>query len=137
MLRCVLDTNVMISGALFEHSVPAQALLFILQQHTILASQATLFELSTVLRRQRFDRYVPIEDRERFLTRITLQAEIISISEHITACRDIKDDKFLDVTINGLATVLISGDDDLLSLHPFRGIPILTPREFLDRFQRI
>jgi uncharacterized protein len=133
MIRCVLDTNVIISGALFEHSVPAQVLFLVLRKHTILASQATLFELSTVLRRKRFDRYIASEDRERFLTRIALKVEIVSISEHITACRDSKDNKFLDVAVNGSATVLISGDEDLLSLHPFQGISIITPREFIDQ----
>ncbi|NBB81707.1 MAG: hypothetical protein GVY36_20080 [Verrucomicrobia bacterium] len=42
------------------------------------------------------------------------------------------DDQFLEVAINGRADVLISGDDDLLELDPFREIPILSPREFLN-----
>ena len=42
-------------------------------------------------------------------------------------CRDPKDDKFLELALNGKATHIVSGDEDLLVLHPFRGIPILTP----------
>lgn len=52
-------------------------------------------------------------------------------SEEVRACRDASDDKFLEVIVNGHASCLVSGDKDLLSLHPFRGIPILSPADFL------
>jgi len=134
-IKCVFDANVLISGALFEQSIPAQAVYLALQQHTLLASHVTLLELSTVLRRRKFDPYVSIQDRERFLTRIALKAEVVDIIEQITVCRDVKDNKFLDVAVNGQATVLISGDDDLLTLHPFRTIPIIRPHDFLHQYQ--
>ena len=51
--------------------------------------------------------------------------------DRIRACRDPKDDKFLEVAVNVEADFLISGDRDLVDLHPFRGISILTPAEFL------
>ncbi len=47
------------------------------------------------------------------------------------ACRDTKDDKFLELAVSGRAAYIISGDDDLLVLHPFRAIVILTAAEFL------
>ena len=46
-------------------------------------------------------------------------------------CRDPDDDKFLELAVSGNADYLVSGDDDLLALHPFREIPILRPAEFL------
>nr|WP_232285716.1 putative toxin-antitoxin system toxin component, PIN family [Crocosphaera chwakensis] len=46
-------------------------------------------------------------------------------------CRDPKDNKFLEVAVNGNATHIITGDKDLLELHPFRGISILKPKQFL------
>jgi uncharacterized protein len=49
----------------------------------------------------------------------------------IRACRDAKDDKFLELAVSGRAAYIISGDDDLLVLHPFRGIAIMTAAEFL------
>jgi uncharacterized protein len=76
-------------------------------------------------------RYVDVEDRETFLALLTLRATLVEISEEIQACRDPKDDKFLSVAVNGDATAIISGDHDLLVLHPFRGIPIMTPSDFL------
>ncbi|HEY5210063.1 MAG TPA: putative toxin-antitoxin system toxin component, PIN family [Stellaceae bacterium] len=49
----------------------------------------------------------------------------------VLACRDPTDDKFLELAINGRADVIVSGDADLLVLHPFRGIPIVLPPVFL------
>ncbi|MBL8133918.1 MAG: putative toxin-antitoxin system toxin component, PIN family [Anaerolineae bacterium] len=63
------------------------------------------------------------------------EAEFITISSSVRICRDPKDDKFLELAVNGMADYLISGDDDLLDLNPFEGISIVSPREFLDRMQ--
>ena len=54
------------------------------------------------------------------------------ITETITACRDPKDNKFLELAVSGQANLIISSDNDLLVLHPFRGIFILKPVAFLD-----
>jgi predicted nucleic acid-binding protein len=49
----------------------------------------------------------------------------------VKGCRDPKDDKFLEIALNGHADLIISGDKDLLDLNPFRGIPILSPAGYL------
>jgi predicted nucleic acid-binding protein len=59
---------------------------------------------------------------------------LIKISEKITICRDPKDDKFLELAVNGQANFIITGDEDLLVLNPFRNIEIITVNEFLNRF---
>jgi predicted nucleic acid-binding protein len=48
----------------------------------------------------------------------------------VTACRDPKGDKFLELAVNGRADLIVSGDADLLVLDTFRGIPIITPAAF-------
>jgi predicted nucleic acid-binding protein len=58
-------------------------------------------------------------------------ATTIDITETFQACRDPKDDKFLEIATNGLATYLITGDPDLLVLHPFHGISIISPDTFI------
>jgi uncharacterized protein len=58
-------------------------------------------------------------------------AEFVEIRESIVACRDPKDDQYLSLAINGCAECIVTGDDDLLVLNPFREIPILTARMFL------
>ena len=57
-------------------------------------------------------------------------AELVPITEHVTGCRDPKDDKFLELAVNGRADLTVSGDADLLVLETFRGIPIVTPAVF-------
>jgi predicted nucleic acid-binding protein len=64
---------------------------------------------------------------ERFI-RTVLEIEVV---DSIQACRDPKDDKFLELAVNGHANALVTGDADLLVLNPFREIPILTPSQFL------
>ena len=59
--------------------------------------------------------------------------ETVSIAYPIRACRNPRDDKFLEVAVHGRADMIMTGDADLLALNPFRGIAILTPAEYLGR----
>jgi putative PIN family toxin of toxin-antitoxin system len=129
--RVVFDTNVLVSALLFAESKPAQAFFTALRHGTILTSLAALHELSAVLHRKKFDKYLAIEERELFLDQYTRTATTIDIVETIQVCRDPKDDKFLEIAASGAATYIITGDPDLLVLHPFRGIPVLSPDTFL------
>jgi putative PIN family toxin of toxin-antitoxin system len=130
--RVVLDTNVVVSGMLFPGSIPSQAL-FKAQKGRVLASEATNLELLEVLKRSRFDRYIEAGIRNALAAEYLNACELIPIPFPIHACRDPRDDKFLEVAVYGRADVIVSGDADLLALHPFRGVAILTPAEFLDR----
>ena len=134
--RVVLDTNVFISGALSKTSTPARCVDRPLEEGQLIASHATLRELATKLLSPKFDRYVPRERRELLLLRLAPIIEIVEVIQEFHACRDANDDKFLDVAVNGRADVLVSGDADLLSLHPFRGIAILTPTSYSKRRSR-
>jgi predicted nucleic acid-binding protein len=69
--------------------------------------------------------------RREFLTFISATDKIIVIRQRIQACRDPDDDKFLEIAMNGGAGWIVTGDADLLALHPFEGIAIITPAEFL------
>ncbi|MEO6071969.1 MAG: putative toxin-antitoxin system toxin component, PIN family [Burkholderiales bacterium] len=129
--RFVFDTNVLVSGVLFAESKPAQAFFLALRTGVLLTSLAALYELSIVLRRQKFDKYLAIEEREQFLDQYTRSTTTIEIIETIQLCRDPKDNTFLEIAVNGGATYLITGDPDLLVLHPFRKIPIISPDTFL------
>jgi uncharacterized protein len=100
---------------------------------TLLISVPVLAELAEVLGRPRFRRYID-EDRIReFLAAFSGRAEWVTITSSVTACRDPKDNKFLDLALDGRATHIVSGDADLLVLNPFRGIAIVPPAAFLDR----
>jgi putative PIN family toxin of toxin-antitoxin system len=130
-LRFVVDTNALISSVLIAASVPDLAVQKARQTGALLFSEATFEELSRVILRPKLDRYVALDTRVEFVTRLREDAEQIDIQEPIVACRDPKDDKFLEVAINGNANCLITGDQDLLALHPFCNLEIVTPAQFL------
>lgn len=131
-MRLVFDTNVLVSALLLADSVPRQAFDRGRKQGRILISWATLAELHEVLGRHQFRKYVDEEDVRRFLAALTREADWVEITAHIAACRDPKDNKFLEVASSGRATHIITGDADLLSLSPFQGISILSAQRFLD-----
>jgi putative PIN family toxin of toxin-antitoxin system len=130
-VRYVFDTNVLISALLFENSKPAQALRYALANGEVLLSLDLLEELNEVLGRERFNRYLTTEEREEFLEALIEQAVLVEITENVQECRDPKDDKVLELALNGEAQYIISGDRDLLVLHPFRGVLVITADEFL------
>lgn len=97
----------------------------------MLLSESVAEELEEVLRRDRFDRYVKRETREGFLQSLIQSAIFVEIVAHIEICRDPKDNRYLELAVNGEADCIISGDTDLIVLSPFRGIEVLPPHEFL------
>ena len=131
MTRIVFDTNVIVSAILFAGSVPRRAIEIASNGGTILMSPSLSDELNRILEQDRFDRYVSRGQREHFLELLVGEAEDIVITESIQVCRDPKDDRILELAVNGNATYIVTGDVDLLVLNPFRGIEILRPAEFL------
>ena len=130
--RLVFDTNTLISHLLLPSSLPAQAVRKGLHQGQILVSDETMGELADVLVRPKFDRYISIEDRQAFFRVFGRVVENVHIIRSIQVCRDPKDNKFLELAVDGRATCIITGDQDLLILHPFNSIPIITPQSYLE-----
>ncbi len=131
-MRAVVDTSVVISAMLLPRSIPRKAFDYVVEHGRLLISAATVAELDEVLRRPKFDRYVREEERLEFLAALVRVAEIVDINATITACRDPKDNKFLELAVSGEASHIITGDADLLVLHPFQEIAIVTPQAFLE-----
>jgi putative PIN family toxin of toxin-antitoxin system len=130
-MRCVVDTNVIVSASMLSLSVPRRAVEKALLESVLLFSETTIDELKDVLFRSKFDRYVSREDRALFLAHLSVAAEFVSIIQLVRECRDQKDDKFLEVALNGRADAIITGDADLVAMHPWREIAILTPSLYL------
>ena len=130
-LRAVFDTSVVVSAVLLPQSIPRQAFDRVQEHGKVLISVATVAELNEVLRRPRFDKYVREDQRLEFLAALIREAELVDVTEVVAECRDTKDNKFLELAVSGKATCIISGDEDLLVLHPFRGISVVTPQAFL------
>ena len=131
--RVVVDTNVFVSQLLRLSSVPGQAAGEAMDTGVVLVSAATLNELADVLAQAKFDRYASLEQRIQFIRLIANTAEFVPIIHPVRECRDPKDDKFLEVALNGRADVIITGDADLLAMNPWREIAILSPADYLRR----
>jgi uncharacterized protein len=130
-IKFVLDSNVLVSAALFKGSIARQAFNKATADGQILMSEPVLAELQDVLSRPSFDKYLSAQLRTAFLTDLLKVVEIVEITQAIAVCRDPKDDKFLELAISGQCNYILSGDKDLLVLHPFQGIEIITPADFL------
>ena len=131
--RVVIDTNVLISGLFSTTSTPAKAVEKAATKAQLIVTMETLRELIEKLHSPKFDRYVRRERRDARLERVASLVEIIDVLQSIRASRDPKDDKFLEAAVNGRANVIVTSDRDLLDLHPFRGIAIVTPADYLTR----
>jgi putative PIN family toxin of toxin-antitoxin system len=131
-LRCVFDTNVLVSALLLPDSKPRQAVDLALRKGQILLSFAVLAELYEVLSRKQFRQYVDEEDIRVFLAALVRETQWVEVDAQVAACRDPRDNKFLELAVSGRATHIVTGDSDLLALNPFRGIQILTPHSFLE-----
>lgn len=130
--RLVADTNVLISAALRSDSAPRQVLHTVQHADGVLVfSDETFAEVHDRLFKPKFDRYVTHESRAAFLGHLVAVSEWVSISQAKLGCRDPDDDKLLETALVGEATCLVTGDRDLLAMHPFRSIPILDPATFL------
>jgi putative PIN family toxin of toxin-antitoxin system len=129
--RLVIDTNTLISRLLLAGSIPAQAVRKAVDTSQLLVSEATMNELADVLSRPKFNRYVSIEERQQYIRLVGRAAELVPIVCPVRVCRDPKDDKFLELAVNGSARLIVTGDEDLLVLHPFQTIAILTPAAYL------
>lgn len=130
-MRAILDTNVLIAAAIFPRSVPRRALDLVRTTGELIFTTSTFEEVQATLFRSKFDRYIAPAERVAFVATLMQSATWVDTTETIRICRDPKDDKFLDAATAGRLECLVSGDGDLLSLDPFRGIRILKPAAFL------
>jgi putative PIN family toxin of toxin-antitoxin system len=141
LARAVLDTNVYVSGTILARGVPYELLeAWRRQRFTLVISEAILAEIERVLRYPRIrTRYsVTAHDAARLIE--SLRADALVVPGDIEVSRasdDPDDDKFLACALEGQADCVVTGDPHLLDLGAYQGIPIITPREFLERLQSL
>ncbi|MCB0196569.1 MAG: putative toxin-antitoxin system toxin component, PIN family [Anaerolineae bacterium] len=136
MMRAVVDTNIFVRALIMPHGTVGPVLQRLRNgDYILLYSRPLLEELVDVLNRPRIRNKYGLSEEDIAITLrlILLRGEIVTPTETITVCRDPKDNKFLEVAVAGQADVLVSGDEDLLVLDPFEGIPIISPSLFLLR----
>jgi putative PIN family toxin of toxin-antitoxin system len=130
--RIVFDTSTLVSAALKPQSVPARAISWGWEVAEVVVSAETLEELRLVLGRERLDAFRERDARKEFFQLYQAMAVLLPVTEAVVACRDPKDDKFLSLAVSAGAPLLVSSDDDLLTLGRYRGVTILRPRQFVE-----
>jgi putative PIN family toxin of toxin-antitoxin system len=129
--RYILDTNVVVSGLLFNNSKPAIALQYTFQHGEFLLSLELLEEIAEVLSRDKFKRYITNDEREEFLETLLERANLIEVVDTVEECRDPKDNHILELALSGETNIIVTGDKDLLVMNPFRNIEIMSVEQFL------
>ena len=135
-MRVVVDTGVLVSGLIRPQGTTGEVLRALRDgRFTAVYTTHMLVEVIDVLGRPAFRSKYHIQpnDITALVNLIRLRGQLVIPSQTVTACRDPKDNKFLEAALAGEADVLTTGDADLLELHPFEGVEILRPAEFLAR----
>lgn len=127
----MFDTSAVVSAALREDSVPERALLSAEEIDVFALSAEVDAEIAEVLGRPRFATAMVAAQRTCILEVLRGEAVWFSSAERVTDCRDPKDNKYLEPALAAEAGVIVSGDADLLVLHPWRGVRILQPAAYL------
>jgi putative PIN family toxin of toxin-antitoxin system len=127
----IFDASALVSAALKADSVPERALLRAEEVDVFALSAAVDGEIAGVLNRPRFARAIPPERRERVLEILRHAAVWFEPTVRISDCRDPKDNKYLELALAAGADMIVSSDDDLLVLDPWRGVRIMRPADYL------
>jgi putative PIN family toxin of toxin-antitoxin system len=138
VIRAVVDTNMFIRALIKPQGSVGPVLTRLRDgDYILLYADLLLDELvaKLALPRIRTKYHLSDEDVETVLALILLRGEPITPHRRITACRDPKDDIVLEVAVAGQTDFIVTGDNDLLVLHPFEGIPIVGPSEFLEALE--
>ena len=137
-MRAVIDTGVLVSALIHRQGTTGEVLRA-LRDGRFSAVYATdiLVEIIDVLGRSTLHNkyHIEPEDISIVINLIRLRGDLVVPLRKVTACRDPKDDKFLEAALVGSAGCIVSGDSDLLDLTPFENFPILRPAEFLARLR--
>jgi len=129
--RVILDTNVIISGIMFKGDAIRRLLLFALNEYQLIFSQTTWDELASVLQRDAFEKHMPLGARLRVLAQLAGQVQVVDSTSIVTDCRDPKDNKFLALALDANVITIVTGDNDLKVLHPYKCIAIQSPADFM------
>jgi putative PIN family toxin of toxin-antitoxin system len=127
----VFDTSTLIGAATRRTGVPHRAFLHALRSDRVAVSDAMLSELREVLARPRLAPFLDPELRDEVLALLDVSGVLFAPSERVSDCRDAKDNKVLELALAARAEAIVSSDQDLLVLHPWRGVRILRPADYL------
>lgn len=133
MIRAVLDTNTIVSGVGWGGPPGAVLDAALAGRFEIVTSPALLDELRRVLG---YPKLQPvIGDADKLIELLALTAIVITPTLTVELVRDRDDNRLIEAALAAHANVIVTGDQDLLTLERVDQITILTPREFLEALQ--
>lgn len=126
-MRLLLDTNVLVA-ALVARGTCHELIEHCVRQHVVISSQPLFDELRDVLERKFRQRAVDVRGAIQLFTEtFTL---VVPGALDTPTCRDRDDDVVLATALSGACTAIVTGDQDLLVLDPFRGVRVISPSAF-------
>jgi uncharacterized protein len=102
----------------------------------IALSEQVFGEIAEVLARPKFSQALTDDRRHEILEMLTAAAMWVEPTDRVADCRDAKDNRYLELALASGAAAILSGDDDLLVLDPWRGVRVLRPQAFLEQVER-
>ncbi|MGE0643537.1 MAG: putative toxin-antitoxin system toxin component, PIN family [Nitrospira sp.] len=136
MIRAVLDANIYVSALIRPQGPPGRILRLLVENRAfqLIGSNVILDEVRRSVKYPRVRRYLTLrpEEIDRWMIALALIAEPTEGRLKLRAVeKDPEDDKYLAAALEGHAEYVVSGDSDLLNMREYRGISIVTAREFL------
>ncbi|HBN84625.1 MAG TPA: putative toxin-antitoxin system toxin component, PIN family [Clostridiales bacterium] len=135
--KVVIDTNIFVSAFLGSKNAKLIMRDIFTDQYSLIMSHEQLQEIKFVLQRPKFDKYILPHELSKFISLLSYKTIVPSIYEKINDCRDEKDNMILEAAVYGNADFIITGDNDLLTLNPYRWIRIVSPATFIKQFYDI
>lgn len=135
-MKVVVDSNIWIS-VLINKSYQSFIKGLIEKDFKIICSRNQLEEISSVLTRPKISRYIQRAQIKEFLILFLKTVDLVEIKEIVKDCRDEKDNFILETALSGGVDFIISNDNDLLVMNPYKGIEILTVTEFQNKLKVI
>jgi uncharacterized protein len=136
-VKLVVDINVLVSGSLWKGN-PSRLVDALLDgAATLCVSPAVLAELEEVLQRDKFQKRIGEGGRSSPEIISRFRAAALNVEGHAipvpSTLRDPDDIHVLACAVDAGADAIVTGDNDLLSMGAFEGIPILTARQALEK----
>ena len=129
-LRLVLDTNVVVSGALKPKGLERTALIFALTPPAALfVSREILAEYTEVLSRPELR--IPAEEGRQLMQLVSVRARVVAPKRRLAVCRDPDDDVFLECAEGGRADYLITGNKRHFPTH-WHATKVINAKELLE-----
>jgi len=134
-MRIVLDTNVLISAIIFPGICRSIVASLEENRYTLFLSPALLEDLFRALEKPKLKKLISPDTFEEIISLIHMKATIVEPRIKIKACRDPDDDAVLECAASAKARIIVTGDQDLLTMKKFRNISVLSPRRFASRLK--